>query len=157
MIAYYVPVLKGHEKYLQARFHQALEIGVLIKSKQGFFALQNVDELVGKERVSKGKPVDTAITSDEQKKALRKYIRQKTRFCMHVAKGSQIAINSMGIGSVLSFLIGFMPMFVGTHVYRYKMQRVGGVYQRKKHSVVSESTERIVSILLNTPTEVHFE
>uniref|UniRef100_A0A1I8B256 Uncharacterized protein n=1 Tax=Meloidogyne hapla TaxID=6305 RepID=A0A1I8B256_MELHA len=83
--------------------------------------------------VQKTSPV---ITPEERDLAFREHIKSKIESSMDIQKTSAMAINSMGIGSLLSqivLLIIFFPSIKG---------------------IIPETVEKIFLIIVNTPTEI---
>uniref|UniRef100_A0A915MJY9 Uncharacterized protein n=1 Tax=Meloidogyne javanica TaxID=6303 RepID=A0A915MJY9_MELJA len=76
------------------------------------------------------------ITSEEKDLAFREHIKSKIEASMDIQKTSAMALNSMGIGSLLSqlvLLILFFPVHKG---------------------IIKEPVEKIFLIIVNTPTEI---
>nr|CAD2180440.1 unnamed protein product [Meloidogyne enterolobii] len=76
------------------------------------------------------------ITSEEKDLAFREHIKSKIEASMDIQKTSAMALNSMGIGSLLSqivLLVLFFPVRKG---------------------IISEPVEKIFLIIVNTPTEI---
>uniref|UniRef100_A0A914L9H5 Uncharacterized protein n=1 Tax=Meloidogyne incognita TaxID=6306 RepID=A0A914L9H5_MELIC len=76
------------------------------------------------------------ITSEEKNLAFREHIKSKIEASMDIQKTSAMALNSMGIGSLLSqlvLLILFFPVHKG---------------------IIKEPVEKIFLIIVNTPTEI---
>uniref|UniRef100_A0A915E6V7 Uncharacterized protein n=1 Tax=Ditylenchus dipsaci TaxID=166011 RepID=A0A915E6V7_9BILA len=65
------------------------------------------------------------------------FVRSRVNLAVKLGKTSSFATSSMGIGSFLGF-ITWLPVF--------SLARVG---------VVNESWQRIISIMINTPTEIY--
>ncbi|MBN3829737.1 hypothetical protein G3O00_40085 [Burkholderia sp. Ac-20384] len=107
-----------------ANAHDEMAAGVTQKMNEGFFPVPEVN--------------NTPATSvSEAKAALRTQIKSDTQSTLEAAPGWGMAVNSMGIGSVLSFTAGFLPVDIPA--------RLG---------LVNDSVQKIASIMVNTPTEI---
>ncbi|NIF81510.1 hypothetical protein F3J20_29770 [Paraburkholderia sp. Cy-641] len=107
-----------------ANAHDEMAAGVTQKMNEGFFPAPAANHT-------------EAASTPEAKAALRTHIRAETKSALEAAPGWGMAVNSMGIGSVLSFAAGFLPVDIPA--------RLG---------LVSDSVQKIASIMLNTPTEI---
>ena len=107
-----------------ANAHDEMAAGVTQKMSEGFFAVPTANHTA-------------ATNAPEAKAELRTQIRSDTKSALEAAPGWGMAVNSMGIGSVMSFSAGFLPVDIPA--------RLG---------LVSDSVQKIASIMLNTPTEI---
>jgi hypothetical protein len=107
-----------------ANAHDEMAAGVTQRMNDGFFPVPAADNAV-------------ATNVPEAKAALRTQIKSDTKSTLEAAPGWGMAVNSMGIGSVLSFTAGFLPVDIPA--------RLG---------LVNDSVQKIASIMVNTPTEI---
>lgn len=103
--------------------HQHMTAGVIQHMNNGFFPVPEV-------------PGAAAMTEPQQHKSLARAVGSATRPALEVAPGDGLAINSMGIGALVSQL-AFLPIDA--------LARVGRL---------GEVVKSIVAIVTNTPTEV---
>ncbi|MCY0387417.1 hypothetical protein OVY01_09240 [Robbsia sp. Bb-Pol-6] len=106
-----------------AESHEQMTQGVIQQVKNGFFPQV---ELAG----------EAHATSREAGKALERQVKSDTTGALGVSRGDGLAINSMGIGSLLS-LAAFLPIDSATRARK-----------------LDDSVKKIVTIVVNTPTEV---
>ena len=117
---------------------------VLMKIDEGFFAFPNIKELEAtnnrKIAEQQAKGVVTKTTNPEQASveaaALHKYIGEKTKRVLRVAKASAMAIGSLGTGATLAFFFGFLMFAIPREL-----------------GWISEETMEVGSIVFNSPTE----
>lgn len=107
-----------------AEGHGEMASGVLERMNEGFFPAPGV-----------ALPADAGET--RARRALADHALADTQGALEVAPGHGLSINSMGIGSVISLLTGFLPFdsMSRAHVLRPVVQK-------------------IATIMVNTPTEV---
>ncbi|RLM26832.1 hypothetical protein BIY29_04245 [Brenneria alni] len=106
-----------------ARSHEEMSAGVIQKMNEGFFPA----------------PKWQAKThnQNETHKALSHQIKKETSGALGVAPGDGLAINSMGIGSVISLGAGFLPFDIMGRAH-----------------LIPSMVQKVTSIMVNTPTEV---
>ncbi len=103
--------------------HEEMAAGALERMNEGFFPVPRMTLAPG--------------ASDAQlHRALSEHVKEDTRAALEVAPGHGLAINSMGIGSVIS-LAAFVPVDI--------MSRA---------RLLPQVVQKIVTIMMNTPTEV---
>lgn len=119
---------------------------VLIKIDEGFLAFPDMKELIATnnrkiaEEQAKGKVTKTTdpLQASVEAAALHKYISEKTKRVLRVAKASAMAIGSLGTGATIAFFLGFL-MFA--------------IPQELEWIKIDERGMETISILFNAPTE----
>ncbi|MCS4511155.1 hypothetical protein [Xylophilus ampelinus] len=104
--------------------HEEMAAGALERMNEGFFPAPQLT-------------LQEDASDAQLHRALAEHVKEDTRAALEVAPGHGLAINSMGIGSVISLVTGFLPF---------------DTLARAK--VVPEVAQKIVTIMVNTPTEV---
>ncbi|QCR09757.1 hypothetical protein [Brenneria rubrifaciens] len=106
-----------------AKSHEEMSAGVIQKMNEGFFP---APELQAETQNRNG-----------THKALSHQIKQETSGALAAAPGDGLAINSMGIGSVISLGVGFLPFDIMGRAH-----------------LIPSMVQKVTSIMVNTPTEV---
>nr|CAD2173731.1 unnamed protein product [Meloidogyne enterolobii] len=118
---------------------------------QGFLPKPDRDEIVLEWRISEKKrknwkrffsffktpETSPIITNKERDIVFREYIKSKIEASMDIQKTSAMAINSMGIGALISSIVLFALYFPSLFGYK-----------------IPEVLEKIFIIMVNTPTEI---
>ncbi|WP_415265787.1 hypothetical protein [Acidovorax sacchari] len=107
-----------------AQAHGEMAAGVLQRMNDGFLPPPDVALAAGSSEA-------------QARRALADHAMADTQGALEVAPGHGLAINSMGIGSVISLLAGFVPFDTMSRTH-----------------VLKPVVQKIVTIMVNTPTEV---
>ncbi|MFD1840952.1 hypothetical protein [Paracidovorax cattleyae] len=107
-----------------AAAHGEMATGVLERMNEGFFPAPGVAPAAG-------------ASEAQARRALADHALADTQGALEAAPGHGLAINSMGIGSVISLLTGFLPFDTMARAH-----------------VLPAVVQKIVTIMVNTPTEV---
>lgn len=110
---------------------------VMIKIKEDFLRTPDALDIINRVRAKKGMPAKKDATTAEKNLALTDYVKLKTKRVMRIAKGSAMAINSMGTGAMLSFFFGFLFLEIGHQL-----------------GWIPTKVMEIASTVFNSPTEV---
>ncbi|GKT25944.1 hypothetical protein [Acidovorax sp. SUPP3334] len=109
-----------------AKAHEEMTAGVIQQMSNGFFPTPDMPETTNEPQ-----------SSAAARRAFAGQVKADTQSALEVAPGDGLAINSMGIGSVISLLTGFLPFDTMARAH-----------------VLPAMVQKVVTIMVNTPTEV---